>query len=115
MLVLRCAIHMVRHLFEEEHEKRCSLVQDVRDSVGTTSNSLVARLAVPDTDGMTLDVDLAAESASVLGVLCDFHLLDLLTQGSTVSARRKFPSAIRSSIVVRTNHVVSRYGGWSWV
>lgn len=57
----------------------------VRDSVGTTSNSLLAGLAVPDTDGMTLDGDLSAECARVLGVLCDFHLLHLLTEGSTVS------------------------------
>ena len=29
---------------------------------------------------------LAAESASVLGVLCDFHLLNLLTQRSTITS-----------------------------
>lgn len=72
--------------------------RDVRDSVGTTSNSLAAGLAVPDTDGVALDVDLAAEGASVLGVLCDFHLLHLLTQGSTVSVRENFPSAFRSPL-----------------
>lgn len=57
----------------------------IRDSVGTTSNSLLAGLAVPDTDGVTLDGDLSAECAGVLGVLCDFHLLHLLTERSTVS------------------------------
>lgn len=34
---------------------------------------------------MTADGNLAAESAGVLGVLGDFHLLHLLTQGGTVT------------------------------
>lgn len=48
-------------------------------------NGALARLAVPDTDGVTLDGGLAAEGADVAGVLGDFHLLDGLTEGSTVS------------------------------
>lgn len=47
-------------------------------------HSLPAALAVPNAGRVTLDGRLAAEGASVGGVLGDFHLLDLLTQGSTV-------------------------------
>jgi len=60
---------------------------DVRDNVGTTSDSLLAGPAVPDTGGVTLDRDLSAEGASVTGVLGDFHLLDLLTERGTVTVR----------------------------
>lgn len=35
---------------------------------------------------MSLDGRLSAERANVLGVLCDFHLLDLLSEGGTISA-----------------------------
>ena len=59
----------------------------VRNSVGSSSNSLLARLAVPDADGVSLDCGLSAECADVLGVLGDFHLLDLLSEGGTVSAK----------------------------
>jgi hypothetical protein len=59
--------------------------EDVRDGVGATSNGLLAGLAVPDTDRVSLDGGLAAESADVSGVLGDFHLLHLLTEGSTIS------------------------------
>lgn len=54
----------------------------------STGDDLVAGAAVPDTNGSALDVDLSAEGAGVLGVLSDFHLLDLLTQGSTVSVKQ---------------------------
>ena len=54
----------------------------------STGNGLAAGSAVPDTDVGALDGNLAAEGAVVLGVLGDFHLLHLLTQGSTVSDRR---------------------------
>lgn len=59
--------------------------EDARNGVSTTSNSSLARLAVPDTGSLSLDGGLSAEGASVLGVLGDFHLLDLLSQGSTVA------------------------------
>lgn len=38
---------------------------------------------------MAADSGLSAERADVSGVLCDFHLLDLLTEGSTVSVGRE--------------------------
>jgi hypothetical protein len=60
---------------------------NVRHGVCSSSDSLVARLAVPDSDGMSLDSGLSAEGADVFGVLGDFHLLYLLSQGSTVSGR----------------------------
>lgn len=55
------------------------------DGVGTTGNSLLAALALPDTNSLALDGVLSAEGADVAGVLGDFHLLHLLTQGGTVS------------------------------
>ena len=58
---------------------------NLRDGVGTAGNNLVAALALPDTDSLALDGVLSAESADVAGVLGDFHLLHLLTQGSTIS------------------------------
>ena len=58
---------------------------DVRENVGATGDSLLARLAVPDTGGVTLDGVLAAEGAGVAGVLRDFDLLHLLTEGGTVT------------------------------
>ena len=42
---------------------------NIRENVGTTGDSLLARLAVPDTGGVTLDRVLAAEGAQVAGVL----------------------------------------------
>lgn len=60
-------------------------VGDLRNGVGATGNGLVAALALPDTNSLALDGVLAAEGADVAGVLGDFHLLHLLTQGGTVS------------------------------
>jgi hypothetical protein len=60
---------------------------NVRDSVGATGDGALAGLAVPDTDRVSADGDLAAEGAGVLGVLGDFHLLHLLTQGSTITVK----------------------------
>lgn len=65
--------------------------KDARNDVSTTSNGALARLAVPDTGSLALDGGLSAEGASVLGVLGDFHLLDLLSQGSTVARKCQFP------------------------
>jgi hypothetical protein len=48
----------------------------------------VARLAVPDSDRVSLDGCLSAEGADVFGVLGDLHLLHLLTKGGTVSVIR---------------------------
>lgn len=58
---------------------------DLRNSVGTTGNGLVATATLPDTNSLALDGVLSAEGADVAGVLLDFHLLHLLTQGGTVS------------------------------
>lgn len=58
---------------------------DLRNGVSTAGNNLVAALALPDTDSLALDGVLSAEGADVAGVLGDFHLLHLLTQGGTVS------------------------------
>lgn len=58
---------------------------NLRNSVGTTGNGLVATATLPDTNSLALDGVLSAEGADVAGVLLDFHLLHLLTQGGTVS------------------------------
>ncbi|KAB8648471.1 hypothetical protein FH972_026128 [Carpinus fangiana] len=42
---------------------------------------------IPDADSLAFDGFLAAECAGVTGVLSDFHLLHLLTQGGTVTVR----------------------------
>lgn len=60
---------------------------NVRHSVCPSRNGLVARLAVPDTNRVSLDGGLAAEGADVSGVLGDFHLLHLLSEGGTVSVQ----------------------------
>jgi hypothetical protein len=49
---------------------------------------------------VTTDGDLAAESAGILGVLGDFHLLHLLTQGSTVTIQLRLVSLSWSLVVV---------------
>ncbi len=64
------------------------IIENIRDSVCSSSNGLVARLAVPDTNRVTLDSGLSTEGADVFGVLRDFHLLDLLSQRSTVSVMK---------------------------
>lgn len=59
--------------------------ENVLQEVSTTSDDLVARLALPDTGDGTLDGVLAAEGAVVLGVLRDFDLLHDLTERRTVT------------------------------
>jgi len=66
----------------------------------TTSHDLLAGTALPDADGLALDRVLAAESASVLGVLRDFDLLDLATErgtvtGTVLSGNSNLDSALR--------------------
>lgn len=76
-------------------------VGNIRNSVGTASNGSAAGAAVPDTDRLSSDGGLSAEGAGVLGVLGDFHLLHLLSQGGTVTIAScvscqfiwRFPSA----------------------
>jgi hypothetical protein len=58
---------------------------DIPDSPSSTSQASSAAAAFPDTDRLSLDRVLTAESASVLAVLGDFNLLDLLTEGRTVT------------------------------
>jgi hypothetical protein len=45
----------------------------------------MAATAAPDSGRLTLHRVLSAEVASVLGVLCDLNLLDLLTQSGTIA------------------------------
>ena len=61
------------------------LCPDLRNSPCTSRNGLLAASALPDADSLSLDCVLAAKCAYVAGVLCDFHLLYLLSQGGTVS------------------------------
>lgn len=69
---------------------------DLRNGVGATGNGLVAALAVPDANSLALDGVLTAEGADVAGVLGDFHLLHLLTQGGTVSIQGELWSIFES-------------------
>lgn len=52
---------------------------------GTASNNLLAPAALPDADGSALDRVAAAERASVLCVLRNLNLLDLLARGRAVA------------------------------
>jgi len=52
--------------------------------VGTSGNRLTARTARPDSDALALDGVLAAEDASVCGMLRNLNLSDQLTEGGTV-------------------------------
>jgi hypothetical protein len=70
---------------ESSHNVTFVVGVDLRNGVSTAGNNLVAALALPDTDSLALDGVLSAEGADVAGVLGDFHLLHLLTQGGTVS------------------------------
>lgn len=64
--------------------KQCSAL-NLRYSPSTTCNSLLARFAVPNSNGVTLDGVFAAKGADVTGVLGDLHLLDLLSERGTIS------------------------------
>jgi hypothetical protein len=83
---------------------------DLRDGVGTTGDGLLAALALPDANSLALDGVLSAEGADVAGVLRDFHLLHLLTQGGTVSiveTCQKNVQSLASSIAQSSNIAVS--------
>lgn len=61
-------------------------ILDLRNSPCASSDSLLAALALPNSDRVSLDSVLSAESADVSGMLGDFHLLDLLSEGCTISS-----------------------------
>jgi hypothetical protein len=61
---------------------------DLRYSPSAASNGLLARLAFPDTYGVTLHSILAAEGADVAGVLGDLHFLHLFSEGGAISVGR---------------------------
>lgn len=79
------SLHSVNCFIALRHDDLGRLGINVRHGVGSSSDGLVARLAVPDTNRVSLDGGLSAEGADVSGVLGDFHLLDLLSEGGTVS------------------------------
>jgi hypothetical protein len=58
---------------------------NVRYCVSSSCDRLLASLAGPDADRVTLHCLLSAEGAYVFRVLCDFHLLDLLSERGTIS------------------------------
>ena len=55
------------------------------EGVSTTSLSLVATSATPDTDGTTTEAELTAEGAEVASLGGDFELLSALTGVSTIA------------------------------
>lgn len=56
-----------------------------RDSPGTSGEGLLASTALPDSDDSSLDGVLSTERADVSRMLCNFHLLDILSEGSTIT------------------------------
>jgi hypothetical protein len=62
---------------------------DVRNCVSSSGYSLLAGLAGPDTDRVALHRLLSAECAHIFGMLCDFHLLYLLSERGAISVLRK--------------------------
>ena len=84
VLFKSCQPHTLRR---NDFPIRSQVRLNVRHSVCSSSDGLVAGSAVPDADGVSLDGGLAAEGADVSGVLGGFHLLDLLSEGGTVSVR----------------------------
>lgn len=88
---------------------------NVRDGVSTTSSGLLAALAAPDADGLSLDGVLAAESAGVLGVLGGLHLLNHLPQRGTISVFRaishRFQNGQKSLVSSGSSGVAMLHGG----
>ena len=66
---------------------QCALLFNLRNCPCASGHGLLATLALPDADRLSLDCVLSTKGADVSGVLGDFHLLDLLSEGSTVSAQ----------------------------
>lgn len=67
------------HSRSDSHRRWC--VQ----SIGSSSLSLVASLALPDSNSRTLHSILSTETAEVLWVLTNFDLFDLLSQTRTIT------------------------------
>lgn len=81
---------MLMLVVSDSPPKKPSLLQlsvYLRNGVGSAGDSLAATPALPDSNSRALDGVLAAEGTGVAGVLGDFHLLHLLTQGGTVSIK----------------------------
>ena len=77
--VLGQSIRFSRQIPNSSWQIKHSLALDLRDGPSSTSNGLLARFAVPDSDGVTLNSVFAAKRADVAGVLGDLHLLHLLS------------------------------------
>ena len=64
-----------------------ALLHDLRDYPGTTSDGFLARPALPNPNRVSLHRGFAAECAGVSRVLSNLHLLNLFSEGSTISMR----------------------------
>ena len=62
------------------------LLFNLRNCPCASGHSLVATLALPDADCLSLDCILSAKGADVPSVLGDFHLLDLFSEGCTITS-----------------------------
>jgi hypothetical protein len=81
---------------------------DLRDRPGTTSHRLLAGLAVPDSNRVSLDSVLSAERADVAGMLSNFHLLHLLPQGGTISVVLVVSETcltLRPQVIITVSHI----------
>lgn len=56
-----------------------------RDGPCTSGEGLLTSTALPDSNDGSLHGVLSTESADVSRMLCDFHLLDILSEGSTIT------------------------------
>jgi len=86
---------------EEAEDMKCSCLCDFAQTTdcaadgssgrgghcpSATRDCFLARTTRPDPNSASLHGILAAECASVASVLSDFHLLNLLTQGGTITS-----------------------------
>ena len=71
--------------------------EHLRDRPSTTSNCLLTRSTVPDSDRLTLHRGFAAECACVPCMLRNFHLFDLFSEGGAISAKRTVVISCESS------------------
>jgi hypothetical protein len=67
--------------------RKSDILRGLLQSPCSSSNSLLARPALPDANGLALNAGLAAKAAGIPGVLRNLHLLDLFSERGTVSLR----------------------------
>lgn len=72
--------------FSSSSENNSGPSLDLRNGPRASGHCLLATLAVPDSNRVSLDAVLAAKGADIASVLGDFHLLDLFSEGCTITS-----------------------------